>query len=110
MSNSEQFYQAHIFCCTNERPPGHPRGSCKGRGADPLRNYLKARVKEEGIPEARVNGAACMDRCELGPVLVIYPEGAWYTYQNEADVDEIVEQHLKKGQPVTRLLLKKTDK
>ncbi len=110
MANADLYYQTHIFCCTNERPDGHPRGSCKARGADPLRNYMKARVKEEGIPEARVNGAGCLDRCELGPVLVIYPEGTWYTYASREDVDEIIEKHLKGGQHVERLMLKKTDK
>jgi (2Fe-2S) ferredoxin len=99
------YYKAHVFCCTNERPPGHPRGSCKAKGAEPLRNYMKARMKEEGIEGARVNNAGCLDRCELGPTLVIYPEGVWYTYASKADVDEIIERHFKKGERVERLLL-----
>jgi (2Fe-2S) ferredoxin len=100
------YYKAHIFCCTNERPPGHERGSCKSKGSEKLRNYMKSRVKEEGIEDARVNVAGCLDRCELGPVMVIYPEGVWYTYSSPADVDEIIERHLKKGERVERLLLK----
>lgn len=99
------FYKTHIFCCTNERPDGHPRGCCKARGADDVRNYLKARVKEEGIEGARVNAAGCLDRCELGPVLVIYPEGVWYRCATRADADEILESHLKNGKPVERLRL-----
>ena len=55
MSNDELFFRQHIFCCTNERPPDSPRGSCKARGAEPLRNYLKARVKELGIEGVRVS-------------------------------------------------------
>ena len=99
------YYKAHVFCCTNERPPGHPRGCCKEKSAEPLRNYMKSRIKEEGIEGVRVNNAGCLDRCELGPVLVIYPEGVWYTYASTADVDEIIERHFRKGERVERLLL-----
>lgn len=105
MSNEELFYKCHIFCCTNERPPDAPRGSCKARGAEPLRNYMKARVKELGIEGVRVNGAGCLDRCELGPTVVIYPEGTWYNYSSREDVEEIIEKHLKGGEKVERLLL-----
>lgn len=99
------FYKAHIFCCTNERPAGHKRGCCKEKGAEDLRNYMKARVKEEGIEGARVNVAGCLDRCELGPVMVIYPQGTWYTYRTRDDVDEIIQTHLKGGKIVDRLVL-----
>jgi (2Fe-2S) ferredoxin len=99
------YYKAHVFFCTNERQPGHPRGCCKEKGAEALRNYMKARVKEEAIENVRVNNAGCLDRCELGPTLVIYPEGVWYTYASTADVDEIIARHFKKGERVERLLL-----
>lgn len=66
---------------------------------------MKARLKEEGVAETRVNNVGCLDRCELGPVMVIYPEGVWYTYNNQADVDEIIEQHIKNKKIVTRLQL-----
>lgn len=102
---NDQFYQQHIFCCTNERPEGHPRGSCKRKGAEDLRNYMKARLKEEGVAQARVNNAGCLDRCELGPVLVIYPEGTWYTAATREDIDEIIESHIKGGRVVERLAL-----
>jgi (2Fe-2S) ferredoxin len=99
------YYKAHVFCCTNERPPGHPRGCCKEKGAEKLRNYMKSRIKELGIEGVRINNAGCLDRCELGPTLVIYPEGVWYTYASTADVEEIIERHFKKGECVERLLL-----
>jgi (2Fe-2S) ferredoxin len=99
------YYKAHVFCCTNERPPGHPRGCCKEKGAEKLRNYMKSRVKELGIEGVRINNAGCLDRCELGATLVIYPEGVWYTYATTADVEEIIERHLRKGERVERLLL-----
>ena len=99
------FYACHVFCCTNERPAGHARGSCKARGGEELRNYFKARVKEAGIASSRVNPAGCLDRCELGPVVVIYPEGIWYGVKTRADVDEIIEKHLQGGVVVDRLRL-----
>ena len=58
-----------------------------------------------GVGETRVNIAGCLDRCEEGPVCVVYPEGVWYTYVDEQDLDEIIESHLKNGQPVKRLML-----
>jgi len=103
------YYEAHVFACVNERPPGHKRGSCKERGAEPLRNYMKARAKELGLADVRINQSGCLDRCELGPTLVIYPEGVWYRASTTADIDEILETHLKRGERVTRLLLRPED-
>jgi (2Fe-2S) ferredoxin len=99
------YYVAHIFCCTNQRPPGHKRGCCADKGAEDLRNYMKKRAKELGIQGVRVNNAGCLDRCELGPCFVIYPEGIWYSPKNEADIDEILTAHLQQGKPVERLML-----
>jgi (2Fe-2S) ferredoxin len=98
-------YRAHVFCCTNERPPGHKRGCCKEKGSDDLRNYMKARVKELGIEGTRVNASGCLDQCEKGPAVVIYPEGVWYSPKTRADIDEIIEKHLQGGTPVARLLM-----
>ena len=73
-----------------------------------MRDYAKARVKKMGISgpgKIRVNKAGCLDRCEEGPVCVVYPEGVWYTYVDEEDVDEIIDSHLKNGKPVERLKL-----
>ncbi|MDC0655124.1 (2Fe-2S) ferredoxin domain-containing protein [bacterium] len=99
------YYNAHVFCCINERAPGHRRGCCKERGSVELRDYMRTRVREMKINRVRVNQSGCLDRCELGPVLVIYPEGIWYTYQTKEDVDEILQTHLIDGQVVSRLLL-----
>jgi (2Fe-2S) ferredoxin len=104
------FYSSHIFCCTNERPDGHPRGCCKAKGAEELRAYMKKRAGEIGLRGIRVNAAGCLDRCELGPTLVIYPEGVWYTYQTKEDLDEILETHVKGGGRVDRLMLDTKDK
>lgn len=100
------YFRLHAFICTNTRPEGHPRGSCARRGAEPLRDYLKDKAKEMGLGDIRINGAGCMDRCELGPVLVIYPEGVWYTFHTKEDVDEILTVHMKQGGRVHRLMLR----
>lgn len=68
-------------------------------------NYLKARAKELGLEGVRVNAAGCLDRCELGPSMVIFPEGVWYSYRSMADLDEILETHLIGGARVERLML-----
>ena len=106
----ELYYRAHIFVCTNERPPEDVRGCCAARGGVDLRDHLKQKVKEAGLKKIRVNNAGCLDRCALGPVLVIYPEGVWYGPDSTADIDEIVERHLVKGERVERLMLASTDR
>jgi (2Fe-2S) ferredoxin len=73
-----------------------------------MRDYCKARVKAKGdaIPgKVRINSAGCLDRCDKGPVIVVYPEAVWYTYVDQQDIDEIVDQHLTRGQVVQRLRL-----
>ncbi|HYC03406.1 MAG TPA: (2Fe-2S) ferredoxin domain-containing protein [Azospirillaceae bacterium] len=110
MSDPALYYDRHVFCCTNVRPDGHPRGCCKERGGEELRDHMKARAKELGIPRIRINAAGCLDRCELGPVLVVYPEGVWYTARTPADIDEILQVHLVEGGRVERLMLQPTDK
>lgn len=103
------FFRCHVFCCMNERPAGHERGCCKERGGIRLRNYLKARVKELGLEGVRINQAGCLDRCELGPTLVIYPEGIWYHYQTIEDAEEILQTHIVQGGRVKRLMLQPQD-
>jgi ferredoxin-NADP reductase/nitrite reductase/ring-hydroxylating ferredoxin subunit/(2Fe-2S) ferredoxin len=105
--DSNQHYELHVFCCINERELGHPRGSCSARGATDLQSYMKVRGKELGFGSRfRINKSGCLDRCELGPVMVIYPAGIWYSYNSRKDIDEILESHLVNGQVVDRLLLK----
>ena len=103
------FYDRHIFVCTNVRPDGHPRGCCKAKGSEHLRDYMKARAKELGIKNTRVNSAGCLDRCELGPSLVIYPEGVWYAPKTTADIDEILQHHLIEGGRVSHLMMRPGD-
>lgn len=103
------YFAAHVFVCCNRRADGHKRGSCAAKGSEHLKDYMKARAKELGLKDVRVNMAGCLDRCEFGPTLVIYPEGVWYHPQTEADVDEILDTHLKGGGRVARLMLTEKD-
>ncbi len=103
--SEESFFTHHVFCCTNRRPEGETRGCCASKGAEELRDYMKARVKELRIPGTRINNAGCLDRCELGPTMVIYPEGVWYRCPSKADIDEVVSEHLMNGRVVERLRL-----
>lgn len=103
------YYKHHIFFCLNQREGGRP--CCANRGADEIFEHCKQAVKAAGLagPGAvRVNRAGCLDRCEEGPVCVVYPQGVWYTYVDQHDIDEIVERHLKAGEVVERLLLPDT--
>ena len=109
-SDPPLFYSCHVFVCTNERPAGHPRGCCKAKGSEKLRDYMKARAKELGLKDVRINTAGCLDRCELGPTMVIYPEGIWYRPTSKADIDEILQTHMIDGGRVARLMLQPTDR
>ncbi|MGB8275571.1 MAG: (2Fe-2S) ferredoxin domain-containing protein [Alphaproteobacteria bacterium] len=104
------YYRRHVFCCTNRRPDQHPQGCCAAKGSERLRDYMKARAKELGLNDVRINSSGCLDRCELGPTMVIYPEGVWYTYRSREDVDEILAVHVAGGGRVPRLMLRPTDK
>jgi (2Fe-2S) ferredoxin len=104
------FYEGHVFCCINERPAGHPRGCCKAKGSEKLRDYMKVRAKELGLSRVRINSSGCLDRCELGPTMVIYPEGVWYHVETREDVDEVLTRHLVRGERVERLMLQPDDK
>jgi len=97
-------YQRHVFFCTNQREA--PEACCANHDAQGMRDYCKKRVKSLGIAgegKVRVNNAGCLDRCEAGPVIVVYPEAVWYTYVDEKDIDEIVDEHLVGGRVVERL-------
>jgi (2Fe-2S) ferredoxin len=98
------YYQHHVFFCCNERTNGE--ACCQDHGAQALRDYAKKQVRALGLSgegRVRINQAGCLDRCELGPTMVIYPEAVWYTYVDESDIDEIIEEHLKNGRVVERL-------
>lgn len=102
--SAQPHFSHHVFFCCNQRKNGS--ACCEDHGASELRAYAKDRVKQLGLSgegKTRINQAGCLDRCELGPVLVVYPEGIWYTYVDRSDIDEIIGQHLQQGRVVERL-------
>ena len=100
------YYKHHIFFCLNQRENGE--SCCGQQGAQAAFDQCKSEIKAAGLAGpggVRVNKAGCLDRCAAGPVAVVYPEGIWYSFVDQADVTEIVESHLKNGQVVARLVV-----
>jgi (2Fe-2S) ferredoxin len=98
--------QRHVFVCINERAPDNPKGCCKAKGSVDVRDRLKAELGSRGLNKIiRANNAGCLDQCENGVTVVVYPEQVWYGHVTPDDIPEIVEKHLIGGQIVTRLAL-----
>ena len=99
-------FERHIFICTNQRSADAPRGCCDQNGLGELQLAFKKELSARGLKDRmRANKAGCLDQCEHGPAVVVYPEGVWYAGVKAEDVAEIVESHLIQGQPVKRLLM-----
>ncbi|QRN02847.1 (2Fe-2S) ferredoxin domain-containing protein [Legionella sp. MW5194] len=99
-------YTRHVFLCTNQKPAG--KTCCANHGGEPYFAYLKEKLLElevHGPGKIRVSKSGCLGRCSLGPCVVIYPEGVWYTYSSFEDIDEIIDTHLLKNGTVERLLI-----
>ena len=98
-------FEKHIFICTNKRIEGHPRGCCDPSGNEEMQKVFKKKLAERGLKgKVRANRAGCLDQCEHGPNMVVYPEGTWYGGVTLADIDEIIESHIVGDVPVARLL------
>ena len=99
-------FEHHLFLCTNERDEGAARPSCGKSGSTKLKRAFKEAIQEAGLKgKVRANEAGCLDQCEHGPTVVVYPEAVWYGRVTPEDVDEIVTEHLVHGRPVERLVL-----
>jgi (2Fe-2S) ferredoxin len=98
-------YERHLFVCTNQRVEEHPRGCCAARGSEELKAAFKAAVKARGLRgRVRAQASGCLDVCEQGAAVVVYPDAVWYRGVTLADVDEIVDRHLIGGEVVERLV------
>lgn len=99
------YYRKHLFFCVNQTEDGSD--CCNQRGGEAMFKYAKRKAKDLRLHgeggDCRVNRAGCFDRCGEGPVCVVYPDAVWYTYVDEADIDEILQSHLRDGQVVERL-------
>lgn len=99
-------FERHVFVCHNVRPADAPRPSCTSDGKSELHTRLNQLAKEAGLSgRVRVNKAGCLDQCEHGPTVVVYPEAVWYGGVKPEDAEEIVREHLVAGRPVERLRL-----
>ena len=99
-------FQRHVFVCINERPADHPKGCCKAKGGVEVRDRLKEELAARGISKIiRANNAGCLDQCEYGVSVVVYPEQVWYAGVTVDDIPEIVDEHLVGGRVVERLLM-----
>lgn len=99
-------YQYHVFFCLNVREDGG--NCCSDRGAEAMFNHMKSAIKKRklnGKGMVRINRAGCFDRCDEGPLLVVYPDAIWYSFVDEQDIDEIIESHILQGKPVARLMV-----
>ena len=97
-------FDYHIFICINERAPDDPKGCCAAKGSRAIADKFKEELHRRGLKgKVRANKSGCLDACERGPSVVIYPEGTWYQRVTVDDVNEIIESHLLGGKPVERL-------
>jgi len=98
--------ERHVFVCVNERAPDNPKGCCALADAVEVRSRLKRLAHEAGLRgRVRINSAGCLDQCEHGVTIVVYPEAVWYGRVKPEDVDELFEEHVLNGRPVERLRL-----
>ena len=98
-------FEKHIFICENSRIEGHPRGCCKGKGGSEIRLMFKNEIQKQKLAgKVRANKSGCLDVCEMGPAIVIYPLGVWYTNFELSDVDEIFEKSILNDNVVKRLV------
>ena len=102
-------FDKHIFICTNQRAAGSERLSCgEAHGLELVAQFKKV-LKERNLPiKVRAQKAGCLDICNYGPTLVVYPEGVFYVGVQLSDVNEIIEQHIINNKPVERLVLDKS--
>ena len=90
----------------NTREAGHPRGCCNPTGEGELQRLFKVKLAQRGLKMVvRANKSGCLDQCELGPTVVVYPEAVWYGHVKPEDVDEIIDAHIVGNKPVERLML-----
>jgi (2Fe-2S) ferredoxin len=98
------YYKRHVFFCRNQREP--LEACCNNHGALEMQAYAKQRTKSlrmDGKGKVRINKAGCLDRCNEGPIFVVYPDAVRYTYVDKHDVEEIIDSHVVHGRIVERL-------
>jgi (2Fe-2S) ferredoxin/predicted O-methyltransferase YrrM len=96
-------FRFHLFVCTQQKPEGVP--SCASKGSAEVLAALEREIQARGLDnDVQLTTCGCMGLCDEGPVMVVYPEGAWYRRVQPSDAPEIVSQHLREGKPLDRLI------
>ncbi len=99
-------FHKHIFICTNQRAPDANRKSCGEACGLALVSAFKKTLKAKGLDEnMRAQKTGCLDACEFGPSMVVYPDGIFYGGVTENDIDQIINEHLIDNKPVQRLII-----
>lgn len=104
----QQYFNHHIFICNNQRPNGVK--CCANYDTGAIIEYAKTQIKklpQEFKNKTRINIAGCLGRCSQGPVLVVYPQGVWYSFAKPQDIDEIINAQIVNNQVCQKLILKK---
>lgn len=97
--------QRHVFVCTQNRPPQHPRGSCANKGGTAvLQAFWAEQQKRQAYDQLSITYSGCLGPCDQGANVLVYPEAVMYRNVTDADVAEIFNSHLEGGVPVERLL------
>ena len=100
--------EKHVFICTQNRPQGHPRGSCGSSGSMEIFNEFMNEVQNRNLFEKiTLTNTGCMGPCMAGPSVLVYPEGVFYGKVKKSDVKTIMEQHLIGGEVVANLVVPK---
>ena len=100
-------FEKHIFICENKRPHDDPKGCCADKGSPEIKAKFKQRLQELGLKSSvRANTSGCLDACEFGVTVLVYPEQIWYGGVTLEDVEEIIQSHIINNKPVKRLFIK----
>lgn len=101
--------ERYLWVCTNERAPGHPKGSCAEKGSVALLDALKKATLERGLrTKVRVCSSGCLDLCWAGISIAVEPDNVFYGRVQTSDVDEIADA-LVRSETVPRLVLAPAD-
>ncbi len=105
MGNTALHYDFHVFICQNHRPDNIVKGCCRSKGSDKLLDHMKMLIKNLAVSNSLVTKSGCLNQCDRGIALVIYPQNVWYSVKSIDDISEIVESHIQNNKIVNKLLM-----
>lgn len=94
----------HILVCASFRTGGAAQGACHKKDSNSLLQYLETELSDRDMNDVMVSSTGCMNRCEHGPIMIVYPEGHWYGKVNEEKIDTVLD-GLNQGEPAEGLLV-----